>query len=159
MKYGAKRLLPETWVHGLYGTYLRFGCRCDLCVTGYKISNSLRMKKYINSEKGKNTRRKNYQKKKEKINEQIRNQKLWLDSYKETRGCKNCPESDPVCLQFHHRDPLTKKFQIADKLVANYKTNKELLEEIDKCDILCANCHFKLHAKQKLLTVKIGIGY
>lgn len=59
--------------------------------------------------------------------------------------CKNCGESDPVVLQFHHRDPNTKE-GIASKFI-HYSWEK-LKAEIEKCDILCANCHIKHHAQE-----------
>lgn len=41
-------------------------------------------------------------------------------------------------LHFHHRDPKQKKFGIANP---NIKAWKTIQEELDKCDLLCANCH------------------
>lgn len=57
-------------------------------------------------------------------------------------GCIRCGESHPACLQFHHRDPSTKLFAITRWS----KSALKLRAEIAKCDILCANCHFKHHA-------------
>lgn len=56
--------------------------------------------------------------------------------------CKNCGESHPACLQFHHREPHKKSFIVSQKLTIS---KERLLEEIAKCDVLCANCHFKEH--------------
>ena len=41
-------------------------------------------------------------------------------------------------MQFDHRDPSTKKFSLARPLTRNFN---KLQEEIDKCDVVCANCH------------------
>ena len=41
-------------------------------------------------------------------------------------------------LEFHHRDPTTKSFSIATKLMRAWDILKA---EADKCDVLCANCH------------------
>jgi hypothetical protein len=68
--------------------------------------------------------------------------RLWFQEYKTHLQCKNCTENNPVCLCFHHRDPNEKDFGIGQM-----KTMSEsrILEEIAKCDVLCANCHLKLH--------------
>lgn len=52
--------------------------------------------------------------------------------------CKVCGESDPLVLEFDHRDPATKAYNVAEML--NLSESK-IQSEIDKCDILCANCH------------------
>lgn len=44
----------------------------------------------------------------------------------------------PECMDMDHRDPSVKKFIIAH---AATRSMSALLEEIAKCDIICANCH------------------
>jgi hypothetical protein len=39
---------------------------------------------------------------------------------------------------------LKKEFSIAEAMDRNTRKQK-LLEEMNKCDVLCANCHAKLH--------------
>lgn len=53
--------------------------------------------------------------------------------------CTDCGGRFPPCaMHFDHLDPSTKKFIIAKKL----NTSKEnILEEIAKCELVCANCH------------------
>lgn len=52
-----------------------------------------------------------------------------------------CGEKDVACLDFHHlRD---KEFNIANE-IKNLSIDN-LKKEIDKCIVLCANCHRKLH--------------
>lgn len=43
-----------------------------------------------------------------------------------------------AALQFHHRDRATKKFHISLTQKTSFDSVKE---ELDKCDLLCANCH------------------
>lgn len=57
-------------------------------------------------------------------------------------GCSRCSERDPVCIDFHHRDPSQKSFLISNAPSLQV-TDKSLLDEIAKCDLLCANCHRK----------------
>ena len=45
-------------------------------------------------------------------------------------------------LTFHHRDPEQKTFQIAKNY--NAMTFELLVDEVNKCDLLCANCHQEL---------------
>ena len=61
--------------------------------------------------------------------------------YKAEHPCA-CGEMRPWCLQFHHRDPSNKHFNISSSSL--YALDK-IIAEIAKCDILCANCHFDLH--------------
>jgi hypothetical protein len=67
----------------------------------------------------------------------------WLKNYKVVRGCKRCGETHPACLQFHHIDPEKKEFTISSS--KSLTSMKRLLAEIVKCEVLCANCHFKEH--------------
>ncbi len=54
-------------------------------------------------------------------------------------GCLDCGIHNPTVLEFHHRDPGTKLFTIG--LGKSRKTISQMLSEIEKCDLLCANCH------------------
>jgi hypothetical protein len=57
--------------------------------------------------------------------------------------CINCGESDIRCLDFHHI--LGKEVEIA--IAVRRGWSKERIKiEIDKCVILCANCHRKEHS-------------
>lgn len=47
-------------------------------------------------------------------------------------------------LHFHHRDPFVKSFAIS---ASSKKTSQEIVEELDKCDLLCANCHAETHGQ------------
>lgn len=59
-------------------------------------------------------------------------------------ACMLCGEDHPAALDFHHRDPSQKSFSIG-LAVGNNLYLSSLSEEIDKCDVLCSNCHRKLH--------------
>lgn len=58
-------------------------------------------------------------------------------------GCADCGESDPVVLDFHHRDPSQKLFNIG---TARGKSVPKVVAEIAKCDVVCANCHRRREA-------------
>ena len=63
-------------------------------------------------------------------------------------GCCNiCGYSDhPAALQFHHTDPLTKEYVWTKMRLLPWL---KITEELDKCIILCANCHAIEHAVSK----------
>ena len=69
----------------------------------------------------------------------------WVYDVKSTSdGCKRCSESDPACLEYHHLDTEEKTMSISSLIT--YEPSKDRLrEEIDKCVLLCANCHRKEH--------------
>ena len=59
-------------------------------------------------------------------------------------ACKRCGGSfHPAAMQFHHRDPAQKDFAINSGITMAMSLVKE---ELDKCDLLCANCHAEIHA-------------
>lgn len=45
---------------------------------------------------------------------------------------------EPYQMDFDHRDPSNKSFQVTDRLTVS---RARLLLEIAKCDVVCANCH------------------
>lgn len=48
-------------------------------------------------------------------------------------------------LQFHHLNPNEKDFSIANINFGKYFDKEKLLKEVDKCVLLCANCHAEEH--------------
>jgi hypothetical protein len=49
-------------------------------------------------------------------------------------------------LEFHHKDPNQKEFEITKALYRITKVSvQELNDELDKCIVLCSNCHRKEH--------------
>lgn len=93
-------------------------------------------------------RREYYQKNREKIIQQdgkrgkdrkTRNRQFIWDYYKKN-PCVDCGETNPIVLQFDHRDGVEKLERIS-LLVNNKCSIKTLKEEIDKCNVRCANCH------------------
>jgi len=76
-----------------------------------------------------------YKKNKDKIQKSNKKYKLkirrWFQKYKKTLECRQCKENHPACLEFHH--------------VRKNKDNERIMKEINKCVVLCANCHRKIH--------------
>ena len=63
--------------------------------------------------------------------------------YLATHPCIQCGESDPRVLEFHHRKDEQKEKDIA-RMVGDGLSTARIQAEIDKCDVLCGNCHKKL---------------
>ena len=64
--------------------------------------------------------------------------------YKIKRGCDICGYNTfGGSLDFHHIDPQTKTMRIEAKhFVSN---SKKIKKELDKCILVCKNCHYELH--------------
>jgi 5-methylcytosine-specific restriction endonuclease McrA len=61
--------------------------------------------------------------------------------------CVKCGYNKSLsALQFHHTNPLEKDFGIGDNINRPWDSIKN---ELDKCILLCGNCHSEEHSKQK----------
>ena len=92
-----------------------------------------------------------YQEKKVQIEENKKEYKKTIRKnvfeYKSTHPCITCGESDPVVLEFDHVDTKDKLATISN-MAANGWGWSTILLEIEKCVVLCANCHRRRTAKQ-----------
>lgn len=71
--------------------------------------------------------------------------KNYVNKYKLNKGCQNnsCNwkgKFKPEMLDFDHIDPKLKTKCIQQMVQSGYSLNK-IIEEINKCQILCSNCH------------------
>lgn len=60
-------------------------------------------------------------------------------------GCLICGESDPVVLDFHHRGNVKKEGNVMNMAGRRISIDR-VVAEIEKCVVLCANCHRRVHA-------------
>lgn len=75
--------------------------------------------------------------------ERARNFKRDCVQYKGGK-CENCGyDKCNGALDFHHKDPTQKDFTIAYQ--KNRSINDKIKKELDKCSLLCANCHREEH--------------
>ena len=65
------------------------------------------------------------------------NLRLW----KGTQGCAKCDITEPLLREYHHREGTEKRYNICDM---GSMSLEALLDEIAKCDVLCAACHRQL---------------
>ena len=70
-----------------------------------------------------------------------------LHEYLREHPCVDCGISNPLVLDFDHRDQATKKYNISN-MRGLYYSQEKILAEIAKCDVRCANCHRIRTAKQ-----------
>ncbi len=69
----------------------------------------------------------------------------YLQQIKSKASCAYCGENHPAALQFHHRDPSQKEFNVGEFVTRQLGGMDKLKKEIEKCDVVCANCHLKYH--------------
>lgn len=99
------------------------------------------------------------------LSKTMSNYKNWTDEWKEDhrqkmRGrylkrkqdlvahfggkCIHCGYSKCVAaLEFHHRDPATKSFELSQNALG--KSWNNIIAEAEKCDLVCSNCHAEIH--------------
>jgi len=72
-----------------------------------------------------------------------------VNNIKEEAECKNCEEDFPACLDFHHKEPKQKIEAISRMKVKSKYDLEDVKKEIDKCEIICKNCHAKEHSTRE----------
>jgi hypothetical protein len=97
---------------------------------------------HTNPEKQRLAKRAWYLKNKDKVRQQTKAQRTrnqeFVRSFLSEHPCVDCGESDIVVLEFdHQRD----KTQEVCELARNGVSLQTLKNEIEKCDVVCANCH------------------
>lgn len=81
--------------------------------------------------------------KRKKLNIYYQKVKLLAVAYKGGK-CNLCGYNKSIwALEFHHRDPKEKEFTIS----GGTKSFEKLKKELDKCDLLCSNCHSEEHER------------
>lgn len=90
-----------------------------------------------------------YQKNREARRKQIRAREdeiaKWFVTYKKTLKCETCGfDKHHAAITFHHVDPKKKDFTLARAARWGYSKDR-IMQEIQKCKVLCMNCHMILH--------------
>lgn len=95
--------------------------------------------------KAKNYREANKEHVRTKQREDKRNRKLLAIEYLGGK-CDTCKEAfHPAVYEFHHTDPSTKDRDPSKMMALSWE---RLEKELDKCKLLCANCHRLEHHKR-----------
>jgi hypothetical protein len=69
-----------------------------------------------------------------------------VNNIKAKYKCCCCGFDNPICLDFHHLDSSKKDFNIAH--LVTRKNKSDLVKEINKCVVVCSNCHRLVHDGQ-----------
>ena len=67
-----------------------------------------------------------------------------IGEVKASIGCAKCGDTRSYVLDFHHKDPSIKDANIA-RMTSNKNRLEDIQKEIDKCVVLCSNCHREFH--------------
>jgi len=93
------------------------------------------------------------------INGRIRrsNWKAFMYSLIKDKECIVCGSDDYRVLEHHHRDPSMKFINISDCTTKGFNEHwkQVFIDEIDKCDVLCANCHRIHHYEDRNVVLDI----
>ena len=112
---------------------------------------------YKNKEQKKAAERAGYERNKEQRQKREREKKAvakekWRN-FKSTLSCVQCGQNHPATLDFHHIEKHPDNRSV-NKLLTN-RAYKQVMEEIKKCMVLCANCH-RIHHHNERLEKKKG---
>ena len=89
-------------------------------------------------------RKDNYDRIRECERKRLKETKEFVANYKKSHGCAICGYNKCAqALDFHHEND-DKDFAIASNMTIGLE---KLLAEMEKCTVLCANCHRELHAE------------
>ena len=93
---------------------------------------------------------------------QVKNRKKhireWVRQLKEGMSCVKCGLSgmeNAWALEFHHKNHKDKD-TIVSSLVSAGSSKKRIMAEINKCDVICSNCHRKEHYLEHRRAVESG---
>ena len=77
-----------------------------------------------------------------------------VHNLKQNSCCAKCGENRWYVLDYHHLNPEEKEATIA-RLTSNKYKLEDIQKEVNKCIVLCANCHREFHhfEKQNNLTI------
>jgi hypothetical protein len=129
-----------------YVELIKCGCGCG--ETRAKYDNRGRVRNYIHG----HTNRKHHT-----LEARLRQKRLHKKAVWQARkiqyvihlggACLHCglkyDGKNAALFDFHHRDPSTKDFTIRSRWDLS-----KVLPELEKCDVLCANCHRLHHAEE-----------
>ena len=129
-------------------------CKKELPLENFRWKNQSQGKKHSQCKQCQSqSDKKHYQESKERreaVRERADIQKdtnLEYVNLKKQQGCMKCGENRIWVLDFHHKNPQDKFSEIAHMIKSS--SIKKLAEEIEKCVLLCANCHRDFHYLEK----------
>ena len=130
--------------------------KCKVAKETIEFGKSSRTKDGFNSwcklcvrERSKQWYKINFETSNKKSSKRSQDRRNWIIEIKQQLKCAKCGENHISCLDFHHIDPIKKEFEIAKAINQLSIEKNEILKEIEKCIVLCSNCHKKFHYLEK----------
>lgn len=138
-------------------------CNSELCIKEKeKEKNRIAKRKYYNkhikpttnkfkkrdAENSRNYRRTHTEEINKRDSARKKEKREWINSLKNGKKCLKCGEDRLFCLVYHHKDPKEKDFTISQCISYGYGKER-IVKEIEKCVLLCSNCHHHLHYLQR----------
>ena len=119
---------------------------------GNTLTSDVPLQESSKSETTGQTRTKLYNNKVKK-REYVRERKRKLVAYKGGK-CERCKEEyHPNVFDFHHHDHTQKEFGVDQSQMS--KAWDILVDEVDKCHLLCSNCHREVHTYHPAKFIKL----
>lgn len=142
-KLNINNKLSDELIDNIQKMYINFTKINDIS-TILKISRSSVIKYIKNIDRQKSI---NELSRKERVSINVKNKRKELKirsiEYKGGKCCKCGYKKCISALEFHHMDPKEKDFGISNK---GYTRSWNIIkEELDKCILVCANCHREIH--------------
>ena len=135
-------------------------CKCEKSITEFRWRNKSQGKLHSQCKECEKIRDKIHYResisRRDSVLETALNQKnrnLAIVNEAHSCGCRKCGDKRFYVLDFHHRNPEEKAGVIAHMIKS--ASEKGLIAELAKCDVLCANCHREFH----YLNQETGIDY
>jgi len=140
-------------IHKWVGKY----SACKKCTNDYNSKNIHKYKSWFKQYRKDN---KENISKRTKAN-YIKNKLEWINliSLKKEIKCSMCGYDKAwAALEFHHLDPTIKKFTIHSMVnsVPTEERWEKMQIELDKCVVICSNCHREIHSKYDFLNMIRG---
>lgn len=79
---------------------------------------------------------------------QYASKKRIIEEQKAQQKCAKCGETRGYVLDYHHLNPEEKTSTIA-RMTSNKYNLEDIQKEVNKCIVLCANCHREFHHFEK----------
>lgn len=134
---------------------MKICCRCKkekpLSEFNRKSSNKDGLERYCKEchrEKNRNHYVANKETYKESARKFKHQKREWYQELKQTLKCESCGEDKHWRLSFHHKDD-NKEDSVSQMVIKN-RSKEIILEEIEKCQVLCHNCHSDVHYYERL---------
>lgn len=70
--------------------------------------------------------------------------KRFVDEYKKNSGCKTCGYNKCASALIFHHHQYNKEAKIS-RLVGSGAGLERVKKEIEKCNVMCSNCHLEFH--------------